>query len=148
MPVISQPSTGCSGLTWNGQSRAACRDLSWVCAMTTIPRPYAGVYYATMRGSASAGQERVPGKEVASIGYLWIFANAGSCAKIGAKVGIRWPQSVLQSEKSLGQKLRRKFKINRLREDDMPAARHAICRMTLGILSAALVTSIWIGAAP
>src|SRR5690348_2681365 len=80
----------------------------------------------------------------------WIFANAGSYAKIGAKVGIKiagWPQSVLQSEKSLGQKLRRKFKINRLREDDMPAARHAICRMTLGILSAALVTSIWIGAA-
>ena len=35
MPVISQPSTGCSGVILNGQSRPACRDLSWAWAMTT-----------------------------------------------------------------------------------------------------------------
>src|SRR5271157_5585013 len=36
MPAISQPRTGWSGLTANGQSRAArfC-GLSWACAMTT-----------------------------------------------------------------------------------------------------------------
>src|SRR5271170_5500547 len=40
MPVISQPRAGWSGLTENGQSRAArcCGSLSWACTMTTSRR--------------------------------------------------------------------------------------------------------------
>src|SRR4029077_7786328 len=50
MPVISQPSTGCSGLTSNGQSRACClrwdslRNAAWAIEFLPVDRYFGKPY--------------------------------------------------------------------------------------------------------
>ena len=83
MPVISQPRTGCSGSTANGQSRAAwVFDIGWACAMTILPadrRDYgsAGTTFLDIRAVFAGKTGFLPGYNAAGcpIYDLFLVAN-------------------------------------------------------------------------